>query len=298
MESIKFEDGVHTISNNEYHSSSGVSRSALCKLKRSPLHYWHEYLNPNFIKPLPTANMYMGSLVHTLVLEPNLFDDEYIIEPQLEPLPQALKLKDVGREAFDQNKIERESLSVANELVMDEFNIKAEGKIVLSLDTFKQAESMRASVMNNDIAKSLLDGAKVEQSIYFSHHETGLQAKCRPDAWLGSIVSDLKTCADASFRAFQSEAMRYSYFLQAGMIKCALQSIGIDMESFVFLCVEKTEPFITANYILDEEAIDYGVDQFNALMIKLKECIDSDRWPAYPTQTLTMPAWAKYDEVL
>ena len=297
MTKHKYENGIHLISNNEYHSSQGVSRSALWKLKRSPAHYWHEYLNPNFVKSNPTPDMVLGSLVHTLVLEPEKFDEEYAIKPVAQPLPPVVRLKDVGRELFDKIKAEREIVSCANELELDVFNTTSEGKTIVSLETYEQAQDMARAVLNDDVAKSLLDGANVEHSIYWTHEHTGLQVKCRPDCFLGSVVTDLKTTRDASFKAFQSDAYRGGYFLQAGMMYKGLQSIGITMEKFVFMCVEKTAPYATATYILDDEAIDYGVNLFDELMGKLKECCDQDRWPAYSMQTLHVPNWAKYDEV-
>lgn len=292
----QFENGVHLISNHEYHSSAGVSRSALWKLRKSPYHYWHEYINPDFVKPDPTEAMHFGSLVHTMVLEPEKLAEEYIVKPELTPLPPALKLKDVGKEAFEANKSERESIRVANDMVMEQFNKESDGKIVVSVDDYKKAQDMAQSVMNHETAKGLINGAKVEHSIYFTHQPTGLQAKVRPDAWLGSIVTDLKTTRDASFRAFQSEAYRSGYFLQAGMIYEALKSIDVKMEQFVFSCIEKSEPYLNAIYILDDAAVDYGINLFDKLMAKLKSCLDADEWPDYGIETLTVPNYANYED--
>lgn len=294
---MQFENGVHDISNEQYHSSAGISRSALWKFKRCPALYWHEYHNPKFEKAEPTANMHLGSLVHTMTLEPWKFEEEYALKPVLSKLPDALKKKDVGAEAYDKNKTERESVRVANELLMEEFSAASEGKTVVTQETYQQASKMVDAVWNDETAKSLIDGAQIEKSIFFTHLPTGLQCKVRPDAWLGSVITDLKTCADASFKPFQSEAMRYGYFLQAGMMSEALRSIDISMEKFVFMCVEKTEPYLTATYLLDDAALDYGVKMFDELMHRLKECCVSDKWPPYPMQTLAVPGWAKFDEI-
>ncbi|MDQ8040096.1 MAG: hypothetical protein REH83_06790, partial [Rickettsiella sp.] len=38
------EPGIYDISNEAYHQGPGISRSALMKFKRSPYHYWYEYI--------------------------------------------------------------------------------------------------------------------------------------------------------------------------------------------------------------------------------------------------------------
>lgn len=295
MTNKKFDNGVHQISNADYHASEGISRSALMKFKKCPALYWHEYLNPDYVKPESTQNMFLGSLVHTLVLEPEKFNDEYIVEPIYDPLPKVGLLKDLGREEYDRQKAQREAVSVANDMLKDKFNEQAEGKIIVSRETYDKACSMQDAVLKNNECMDLIDGADIEKSIFFTHQPTGLQCKVRPDAWMGSVVTDLKTCYDASYRTFQSEAMRYGYFLQAGMIYRALQSINQSLDEFVFICVEKNEPYLIATYVLDHDAIDYGVELFDKLMFDLKDCYDNDRWPAYDLQTLCVPGWAKYD---
>lgn len=297
MTKTKYEDGIHIISNDDYHASQGVSRSALWKLKQSPLHYWNEYINPSFVRPESNANFYLGSLVHTLVLEPEKFSDEYAVKPETVPLPKVGLLKDIGRDEFDKQKAQREAMACANEIELDVFNTTSEGKTIVSRETFIQAQGMASAVLNDDTAKNLLDGAKVEQSIYFAHESTGMQCKARPDAMLGSVVTDLKTCADASPRAMQSSAVKYGYYLQAGMIHQALKSIGVTMEKFVMVAVEKTEPYPVAIYIIEDEAIDYGVNLFDELIGKLKDHMESDRWPGYGLQTLGLPGYLKFDEV-
>lgn len=293
----RFENGVHSITNEQYHSSEGISRSALWKLKCSPLHYWHHYLNPESVKEEPTLDLVLGNLVHTMVLEPETLTERYAVKPELAPLPKVGLLKDFGREEYDRQKAEREFISCANDFLMEEFENESQGKEILSGDIFDKGSAMAQSVFKNELASNLFDGAKIEQSIYFTHQPTGLQCKVRPDAWSGSIVTDLKTAKDASLKAFQSSAYHNGYFLQAGMIYQALQSIGITMEKFVFMCVEKKEPYPTATYVLDEDAIDYGVNVFDELMGKLKECCEQDRWPSYSLRTLSVPRYAMFDEV-
>lgn len=271
MEKKKFDDGVHIISNDEYHSSHGVSRSALWTFKKSPYHYWWEYLRQPYESNSPTPSMCIGEYFHVDLLEPHLFSEKIAIEPDVN------KRTNAGKK------------------VLEEFMEANQGKTIVTLAQAEFANQMTFNLKRKELFLNLIEGAKIEHSIYFTHEPTGLQCKVRPDAWLGSIVTDLKTTADASYTAFQRSAYKFGYFLQAGMIYRAMESIGTPLEKFVNVCVENSEPFADAIYILDDDAIDYGVRLFDHLMAQFAECHEQDRWPAYPLQTLTIPAYHKED---
>lgn len=268
-----FTDGVHNISNEEYHTSNGLSRSALWKFKKSPALYQYEYLNPDFAKPEPTLPMMMGNLVHCLALEPHTFDEQYIVTPKLDRRTKEGKAKVI------------------------EFEQIAQGKVVLNQEQYDLATNMAQKILANDAFAALLNGSKVEQSIFFTHERTGLQCKVRPDVWLNNIVGDLKTADNATLRAFQSVAHDKGYYLQAGMIHEGLRSLGIKLEKFVFPVVEKKEPHLDALYVLDQEAIDYGINQFNKLMDDYLVCLKNDSWPGYGIQSLSIPGYAKLEEI-
>ena len=271
MEKITLDNGIHDIPNDIYHQSNGISRSALMEFKRSPYHYQKKYLLEHEPKE-PTPAMVMGNLIHTLTLEPALFDDEYIIMPKFD------RRTTVGKAGYNA------------------FQANLSGRICVSEDDYTKAQAIALAVREHELGGALLvDGIHVEQSIYFTHKATGIQCKARPDAMLGSVVVDLKTTADASFRAFQSSAYKFGYFLQAGMIHEALKSIDIQMDKFIFLAVEKELPYPLGIYTLDDEALDYGVNQFNELMNNMAFCLENNKWPGYPVMNLTVPGYAKYD---
>jgi hypothetical protein len=226
-------------------------------------------MNPEFVKPEPSPALILGNLVHTLVLEEDKLEDEFAFIPSVDRRTKA------GKEEYA------------------EFLASSQGKTIVTPDMFAQAEAMAESVSDNEYAKGLFHGARIEQSIYFTHKATGLQVKCRPDAWKGGVITDLKTTADASPRAFQSSAFTYGYYTQAGIIARGIESLGERMDKFVMLCVEKTAPYATATYVLDDEAIEYGMTLFDELMVKYAECLSADRWPAYELRTLEIPGYAR-----
>lgn len=303
---LLIDNGVHDIPNEMYHNSSGVSRSGLMELKRSPYHYWYKYLNPDCEREKPTPAMKLGELVHAMVLEPSYFTERYVIPPELQAPPKVSLLKDLvaslgkdkGREEYEIQKAERDHIVEANEMVMKAFESSTEMKEIIKPEMYLEAKALADAVLRDPMAQQLFTDMKPERSIYFTHKETGLQCKVRPDAWLGSIVTDLKTCADASLWAFQSAAYKAGYFIQAAMMKQAFESIGEKLETFIFFCVEKTPAKACVYYPVDDESLYNGEKEFNGLMYQLAECMQSNVWRSYETDFLTYPSYAKYEVAL
>jgi exodeoxyribonuclease VIII len=273
MEKLIYSDGVHDISNEQYHSSSAISRSMLMELKKSPYHYHKKYHNPDYIKTEPTSSLIMGDLVHSLILEPTKADERYIIKP-----------------SFDRR-------TKVGKILYDQFLCMVQGRTIIDQEMFNEAHKIALAFRDNSLAQAILDGSKVEQSIYFTHQETGLQCKVRPDIWNNTLVSDLKTTNDASYDKFQRSASKYGYFIQAGMIYEALKSINIIMEKFIFIVVEKEFPNAIAIYELDEECIEFGIQQFNLLMRQLIECKIKESFPSYPYTKLFLPTYSQYEQI-
>jgi hypothetical protein len=73
---------IETMENTEYHAHPALSASGLRVLKRSPLHYWDRYINPDRVTTEPTEAMQLGTLIHCAVLEPDQFDVRYIAVPE------------------------------------------------------------------------------------------------------------------------------------------------------------------------------------------------------------------------
>lgn len=269
----KYEDGVHNISNEEYHSSDGISRSALMLLDKSPYHFWYEKLSGLVDKKESTPAMNIGSAFHTLLLEPELFDNEFTVMPKIDRRTKA------GKEKYEK------------------FALLTSGKILLTDEQYIQALSMAQELKNHEIVTTLLEGANFEQSIYWTDKETGLQFKTRPDIWSRKMIVDLKTTADANKQSFTRSAVKYGYYLQAGMAFEACRAIGEPFEMFVILAVEKEKPYVPSIFIMKEWALQKGIEKFQEYKTKLKECFDSYTWPGYPIEELGYPDYMIKNEV-
>lgn len=263
--------GIHDISIDEYHSSGGLSNSGLKLFKDCPYKYYWQYLSGIATIKEDTPSLIIGKVVHTLTLEPHLFDVEYALEPT-----------------------EINKRTKAGKLEYEAFVAENQNKAIISQDIFETANAMAESIKSCELAESLIHDAKFEQSIYFKDEQTGVNLKARPDIWHDHLIVDLKTTADAKYSSFQRSLINFGYCTQAALIQRAIQSIGGDFEKYAFIAVENKEPYCVAVYTLDDEAIDFGHRIIDETLPEFANCLETNNWPSYPFENLLLPGWATY----
>ncbi len=257
VEKKVFDPGIYQISNADYHGSTGISRSGISELQKSPLHYWDRYINPKREPKKATAAMTLGSAVHTLVLEPEKFADEFILA-----------------EKFDL----RKNVDKARKL---EFDMLANGKILLNEDDYHLAEIMANAVLTHRIADQILYGSEVEQSLYWVDEASGILCKARPDIWNKEInvLGDLKTARDSTPSHFSWAAKDGNYHIQAAMqIDAVFALTGKRVDQFVFIVVQNERPYKPYIYNVDNIIIEAGRREYKAALQVFKKCFESNDW--------------------
>ena len=260
----------HEISNANYHASAGISRSGMMEFKRAPIFYWHKYLNPDYKHEAPSAAMEFGTAVHAFILEPEKFAEEYFVMEK-NPFHGATKAGKI----FKAEQLEL----VGNKTIITQANFD------ILLD-------MAASIKENPQTDGLITGALYEQSIYWTDKDTGLLCKARPDILHSNFIVDLKTADDASEYKFQRSVYHFGYHVQMAMLReGVLQTTGKDIKDFIFLVIEKSAPYATAIYTLDESFLDRGLNEFKLILLQMKNCFDENVWPSYPSKNICLPAY-------
>ncbi len=261
--------GIYDLSIEDYHQGPGISRSGLMELKRSPYHYWYKYLNPNYEPEPSTPSQILGNALHTLILEPNQFEERYFI------LPEFNKATKEGKARWQ--------------------TIKSElgNKETLSSNQYQVLQAMVESFQKHELASQFLENAEIEQSIYWTDPDTNVLCKCRPDILRNNLICDLKTAQDGSSRSFQTAVFNYGYYIQAAMIQEALMEVKkIQIKDFLFLVIEKSAPYAVSIYQLDEPSLEQGRHEFKQLLVRYKHCLDTNDWPAYAIQEISLPRYA------
>ena len=262
-------DGLYpNMANDEYHATDALSRSDIMKFRKTAHHFNMRHLTPF----KETEAMALGSLVHTLVLEPHLVQKDYYFGEKFDRRTKAGKLGHAQQVELSENKI----------LVLPE--------------QAQEAEAMASEIFDNKKAANLFDGCIMEESIFWTHEATGLKLKSRPDARKiinekQSIIVDLKTTKDASEHKFKWSCVDYGYYWQAATLKLALESIGQEMTQFIIVCVENSAPYVTAIYVMEQDAINQAVADLERWYLAIAECYKTNEWPGYGVASLGMPKY-------
>lgn len=261
--------GATALSNADYHAHPAASKSHLDKVNRSPAHYWAHYLDPNRQPQEPTSAMMLGTALHTAVLEPHLWDQQYAVPPQ----------------AFDRRTKVGKELAAA-------FEAEAEGKTVLAPGDADQIRRMADAVHRHPASSFLLDLPGIREGSYFwIDQQTGLECKCRPD-WHSQdrrILVDVKTTEDASPRGFARSCANYRYHVQANWYQRPFS----EAEQFLFIAVEKAPPYLVAVYAATPAMVAAGGRAADNDLQLLARCKASNTWPGYSDeiQPLDLPSW-------
>ena len=111
------------------------------------------------------------------------------------------------------------------------------------------------NVSNNRLATKLLSELdEIEYSYYGTIED--IDVRVRPDGIKkNKHIIDIKTCNDASPKAFRNAIYNYAYSLQACFYS---EALGYDPAAFRFIAIQNKYPFDVAVYSLSNDLIEHG----------------------------------------
>jgi hypothetical protein len=261
------------ITNEAYHADLALNRSRADDLLTTcPLKVKYAMEQPSTSSPA----LLNGGHIHSGVLEPHLTDSEYGCKPaEIDGNSSRTK---AYKEAFAE---------------MEEANPSK--RWIVESDYYNNQEVI-ASVLQHPMANNLLyDASSLIEHTGFYEIE-GTPCKVRPDLYNkdSGIVLDLKTTIDASQKGFAKSVRQYGYLFQAAWYMTALRAMGERPKQFVFLVVEKSAPYATACYTLDNADIEREKPRVLEACKIYGECLRTDVWPGYSDDIKTLDLGTYY----
>ena len=240
----------------EYRAAEGVSRSQLWRLKESPEKFKYAEEHPEE----PTPALIFGQMVHKLVLEPETFDDEFSIMPEIDR-----RTKD-------------------GKAIWNNFVSGNGDKTLIRQAEYETALAMKNALLQNDLVVKLLSG-KHEVPLFWTDEMTGEKCKARLDVLTPLservIIADYKSTNDASTEAFIRSAINYGYDFQAAMYTEAVRHVMDQDAVFIFIAQEKDPPYAVNVLAADQLLVQRGYDTFRELLGIYHECKVSGNWYGY-----------------
>ena len=257
---------IEKMSNDEYHACPEFSSSQLKDMNRSAAHFYVNSITKEAKKEASTA-MNFGTLVHTMFLEPEQFENEFVIAPKFDRRTKA------GKE-------EAAAWEQANE-----------GKLLVSEEDIANASRMSENLRSLSIYKAMQDNYGMpEASFFFTDPVFGLNLRVRPDwhiapckAFPNGLIIDLKTTDDARPMAFSRTCANFSYDLSASMYREGFQAYyqTEDKPPFIFLVSERNTPFNVKQYKASDLFLSVGNARYNRSKELLAESLLMGEWDGY-----------------
>lgn len=252
-----------------------------CMYKHLPADMYHadrDALSCSLMKPLlvspahfqaglvacekPSDALDFGSLVHLLVLQPELASKELAVFPGI-----AERKTAAGRGAFDQ------------------FAQTNSGKLVVDEPAFAEGRRVAQRVLETRYKgrplQRFIEESTPEASIYFTEPSTGLRMRIRIDSYHPEVTIDLKTTRFATARAFMKDAIDKDYDLQSYMYslgRCLYEGVTTP-KPFVFVAAENIAPYSVSTFEAGQTFMGNGANKFQACAAAFKACTESGYWP-------------------
>lgn len=233
---------------------SWLSYSSLSAFKGSP----KEFIDYKLKQRVTTDAMIYGSMVHCLVLQPELFETRYLAIDDSEIC------LSIGRANPRATKVYKEWY--------DQQLQQAGDRTLVDTDDYKNAQIVAWNVKTNRASRKVLglcpDREKPIEWDFQNFHFKGFMDGCGSKA-----IFDLKTCPDADRNKFQRDIINNSYYLQAAMY---LYGSGAGVQEYYIIAADKVGGISV--HLLDVHLLEYGMKEYEYLLERFNECILSDRF--------------------
>ncbi len=224
-----------------YGAIKALNSSSLKKGEQSPLHIdlaLQGKLNPK------KKEYAFGSEFHYMLFEPELFDKLYYFSP-----------KHLGkRSKIDEQDLLREKISLSK------------GRNRIDLREGEKMKRMADSLHLHPGIRELIEKEGIiEQTLIWKDSDFEINSKGRIDKLIdGNFIIDLKTTKDSSEFYFKKDFNRYLYALQASFYLDGYKTLYPEKSSieFVFIVIDKEEPYLCEIYGLKEKTINDARDKY------------------------------------
>lgn len=312
-----------------YDELPGLNASLLkVALNKSPAHAWAVFLDPNREIEEEVNQFLIGNLFHCRLLEPELFDQRYLVLPPdapKRPTPKQLKSpppKKDGTISTNTRAYAEWQEAKDREAWWVELEQQNAGKQIVDAKDLALGDALAGAVAAHPVlsprfADTPANRAGNELTLTWKDSQTGARCKARLDAlrvladrlWIGDLKSAMdagpgpdhfgKAAANFDYCLSAAFYLDAAYFCRAaiekhlGLPEGALILVGREFE---FIAVEKTHPRqqFVGRYILTDEQADIGRRMARKALDLCVQCEASGWWPGYDSaaQLLELPPYA------
>lgn len=257
----------------DYFEHKGISNSKIKDFERSPLLFYQKHVINSLEEPDKDCYR-IGRAAHCLALEPEKFNERFIILPE----------------------INRKTKEGKAQFAEWQQKAKDNNSDIITIEEHDKFKKMAEMLLSKNIGSLIFEHADFEREIYLTCPITGLERKIKPDICIPpnkidilpfGLLADYKTTQDARTEAFTKSIWNLKYDYQDAYYTetwCYHYGLNPDSEMppFIFIPVEKTLPH-DCNFI-DLEPVDRIMTRDNVIrpiLRQIAECYQTNNWHGY-----------------
>lgn len=267
------EPGIYDMDNETYHSHKYAlsSSGARTLIDSCPAVFRYEQDHPQE----PKKVWDIGNAAHKLVLG------------------EGPKLRKIEHETWNTN-VAKAAVKEAREA----------GEVPLKPAEYQMVHEMADALRQHPIASLLFDPeyGSPERSLFWRDEKTDVMRRARLD-WLPNprtgrlIIPDYKTCRSAHPEKLQKAIDEFGYHQQDDTYRSGCHALGIADEdaAFVFVCQEKTAPYVITVIEVNATARRIGAARNRRALETFAHCTATGYWPGYSDDVVptALPGWAE-----
>lgn len=220
----------------EYLSVKACHKSALSHIQTA------KHLHKFESKSLDTDALMFGRIFHLALLEPDKVGN----------------IEVYGEQEWIPKKDHPENLSINEQKAAWK---ESRTQYYSNIQQKEDCAAMVRAIKENPLGEKYLSGEGIaEASLFWTDERTGLPCKTRID-WLRSddIIVEVKSDADPSPEAFGKKVYQYDYHVGAWFNREGFRAVmGRDIKAFVFIAIEKGDPYSVGIYTMNAHDFDGG----------------------------------------
>jgi len=276
MPDTKVKPGVYPgVDFDTYATWDAANFSVLRHFGKTPAHAQYAMMHQE-----EKVSTNLGHLVHSVVLEPERLETEYMVAP----------------------KVDRRTKTGKAEWA--KFQQKAEGRVIVTEEDWMTAKVLLLNARSNMTLREMLGGEGInELSLVWEDPEIRVLCKARLDRlcfFSGQpYILDLKTHGFAASRhSFQRAIEQYGYHQQAAFYRRGAEVLapledGIERR-FAWGVLETKEPNCVRVFDADDESLELGMDEVMSYLQQYAMCRKNGAWPGWDQgmEIAGLPPWA------
>jgi exodeoxyribonuclease VIII len=216
-----------------------LSFTSIKEFQKSPRHYI-EYISKE--RTPPTDAMKLGSMVHCMMLQPELFNDQFAVMPDVN------RRTNAGKEEYA------------------EFVSKNADKTVVDNSSYEHARRLADTAMSRNEISQLVNGC-LEFELEWSAEIDDLPYRGFYDGVASDYILEIKTTADGYPRKVMSDFLSRKYHMQAGLYHMASE------KPIIYVIVETSEPYLSYAAPADDSYVKMGCDDIGKLNEQFNKCL-------------------------